>query len=126
MKEESHQVQLAALQKNIEILTQKTNAIPSPAFDQEKKKRSSKRKSKTKQVQVEDVNKNSHQSRYEDQELPVLEQALEELLSNSKDENPPIVYSQSEVEEFYTRLGCDSESVQVQCPFNDCVLIYDY
>merc|ERR1712037_789964 len=73
----------------------------------EKKKRRSKIKTEAKQVQ--DVNKNTHKdfSRYDEPEVPVLEQALEDLLSSSKDE-----FSKSEVEEFYTRLGCASESVQ--------------
>merc|ERR1712037_798571 len=99
--------QIAILQKKIEMLEQKSSASASESLRKEKKKRSSKIKTEAKQVQ--DVNKNTHKdfSRYDEPEVPVLEQALEELLSSSKDE-----FSKSEVEEFYTRLGCDSESVQ--------------
>lgn len=107
MKEKSHEAQIAILQKKIEMLEQKSSASASESLRKEKKKRSSKIKIEEKQVQ--DVNKNTHKdfSRYDEPEVPVLEQALEDLLSSSKDE-----FSKSEVEEFYTRLGCDSESVQ--------------
>ena len=119
MKEKSHEAQIAILQKKIEMLEQKSSA--SASMRKEKKKRSSKNKAETKQVQ--DVNKNTDKgsSRFDEPEVPVLEQALEELLSSNKDE-----FSKSEVEEFYTRLGCDSESVQVSFVIDDYCLIYDY
>lgn len=112
MKEKSHEAQIAILQKKIEMLEQKSSANTSEPLRKEKKKRSTKIKTEIKAVQ--DVNKNTHKgsSRFDELNVPVLEQALEELLSSSKDEIPPVLYSQSEVEEFYTRLGCDSENVQ--------------
>jgi hypothetical protein len=126
MKEKSHEAQIAILQKKIEMLEQKSSANASETLRKEKKKRSSKIKTETKAVQ--DVNKNTHKesSRFDELNVPVLEQALEELLSSSKDEIPPVLYSQSEVEEFYTRLGCDSENVQVSFVINAYCLIYDY
>lgn len=107
MKEKTHQAQIALLQKKIEMLEQKSSANASESLRKEKKKRSSKFKAEAKLVQ--DVNENT---KFEELQVPVLEQALEELLSSSKEKNPPILYSQSEIEEFYTRLGCDSETVQ--------------
>jgi len=117
MKERSHQAQIAILQKRIQMLEQKSSANAAESLSKDKKQRSSKIKAETKRV--EDVNKNTNKSRFEDPQVPVLEQALEELLSSSKD------YSNSEVEEFYTRLGCDSESVQVSVAINDYWLICD-
>jgi len=120
MKEKTHQAQIALLQKKIEMLEQKSSANASESLRKEKKKRSSKFKAEAKLVQ--DVNENT---KFEELQVPVLEQALEELLSSSKEKNPPILYSQSEIEEFYTRLGCDSETVQVSVVINDYLVICD-
>lgn len=50
---------------------------------------------------------------FEDPEVPVLEQALEDLLGNNNESSAEMSYSQSEIEEFYRRLGCNAAKLNM-------------